>query len=188
MIPVVGYYTINTPYEREAEQMEQSAYEVGVEKVHFLRIPDQGKWELNCTMKPHILLSFAQLLKCPFLYVDVDARFKRYPDMLDLDWSHYGIGVHYFRGTELLSGTIWVNPIPDVMNLLEHWKQQCELHPGQWDQKVLQRVIRDCYGVKNVLQLPPEYTFIHDLSRKHYGQDISPVIEHYQASRKYRRR
>jgi hypothetical protein len=185
MVPVVGYYTIGTPYEKESELMEQSAYQFGVEKVYLKGIPDKGKWELNCGQKPEILLAFAHMLKRPFLYVDVDARFKRYPDILDLDWSHYGIGVHFFKGKELLSGTIWINPTPQILGLLELWKQECDLHPGQWDQKVLQRILTAEYPV---FKLPPEYAFIYDLSRRYYGKDINPVIEHYQASRKYRRR
>ena len=34
--------------------------------------------------------------------------------------------------------------------------------------------------------LPPEYTFIFDSMRKIYP-DLKPVIEHFQASRKYKR-
>jgi hypothetical protein len=33
--------------------------------------------------------------------------------------------------------------------------------------------------------LPPEYCFIFDLSKSHYGK-LDPVIEHFQASRQFR--
>lgn len=186
MIPIVGFYTENSPYEQEAEKMEESAIQVGLENITLYSIPHQGSWEQNCGMKPSVLLQAAEELKRPFLYVDVDARFCSYPHLFDNDWTHYGLGAHYFRGVELLSGTLWINPTADTIKLLQYWKEQCVLHPNTWDQKLLQKVVKAAYGVKGILQLPPEYTFINDLSRRVYGPGISPVIAHFQASRKYK--
>jgi hypothetical protein len=188
MISVVGFYTVDTPYEDEAKAWISSIIEscppnMGVK---LYPVSSRGSWEKNCALKPEIILQACDDLKCPFLYVDIDARFKKYPELFDLDWSHYNIGVHYFRNRELLSGTIWVNPVPETINLLQAWKNACMDSPNIWDQRTLSKTLL-MHGNVNILKLPPEYTFIYDLSLTYYGSNISPVILHTQASRKYKR-
>lgn len=186
MISVVGFYTKNTPYEEEAVTMEASARGVGIEEVILYPMNSKGSWVKNCSLKPEVLLRACDDIKKPFLYVDVDARFQKYPSMLDFNWNHYGIGAHYFRDVELLSGTLWINPTPDVIRLLTLWQEACSVGDSKWDQKILQDIITNSYGIKQILRLPPEYTFIFDLSKKIYGPNVDPVITHHQASRKYR--
>ena len=68
--------------------------------------------------------------------------------------------------------------------------------PDVWDQIILQKLILEWVEEKKITlkNLPPEYTFIFDTSRKAYGDSVKPVIEHLQASRdkrwvqKYQRR
>lgn len=185
MIPIVSFYTTDTPYFQEAQDMQSSAIEVGLGRFYLYPVESRGSWEANCQIKAEVLLDAARKLKEPFLYVDADARFNQYPDLFDLDWSHYDIGIHYFKGTELLSGTIWLNYTPNTIALLLNWIQINKHMPTMWDQKTLERAIQ-MQAKLNILHLPPEYTWIFDLSKKHY-QEKKPVITHHQASRKYKR-
>jgi hypothetical protein len=186
MVPVVGFYTKDTPYEEEAQGMQASAILHGVEKVVLFFIKSAGNWVQNCGQKPTVLIQACLELQQPFLYVDADARFQSHPHLFDLDWTHYDIGVHYFKETELLSGTIYVNPKPRTIQLLSSWEDMTKINPGRWDQKNLNDVINADWTYK-VLRLPSEYAFIYDKSKQHYGHIENPVIVHYQASRKYKK-
>lgn len=185
MIPVVSFYTRNTPYEQEAFAMRESAYGVGLYDVVLYVVSSKGTWAGNCQQKVTILREALDVIKEPFLYVDADARFKSPPVLFQGAWLRcYDIAVHYFKGTELLSGTIWINPTDHTRKLLDDWQESCVNHPKMWDQKVLAQLLEDNHTI-DIYKLPPEYTWIFDLSPKVYGK-LDPVIEHYQVSRKYK--
>ena len=184
MIPVVGFYTKDSPYKREALAMKVSAHAVGIEEVRLYEVESRGTWERNCQQKAEILLQACNDINQPFLYVDADARFNSLP-MMGVDWINYDIGVHYFKGVELLTGTIYINPTDRTKKLFNIWIGACKLHRSRWDQRILVDVLRGD-SITNVLSLAPEYTWIFDLSKRYYG-DLQPIITHYQASRRYRR-
>jgi hypothetical protein len=188
MIPVVCFFTKNTPYEQEALEMEESLWHFGIKGVTFYPVDHQGQWVRNCALKPKILTQACEDLKTPFLYVDADARFTNEPILFDTDWSHYDLGVHFFKDRELLTGTIYVNPTNITIQLFKYWYNYCMNHPGAWDQRALATILPLATGLK-IMHLPPEYTFIYDLSKQFYGPEVAEraVITHYQASRKYRR-
>ena len=186
MIPIVGFYTEKTPYEKEAQELIANAQSFNlVPLVH--KVPSRGNWEANCQIKAEVLAQTADQLSVPFLYVDVDARFAKYPVLFDYQLhKDYDIGLHFFRGSELLSGTIWINPTIETKGTLEEWRLSNLERPKEWDQRNLQHIINKSPKLR-ILRLPCEYAFIHDLSERHYGA-CDPVIVHYQASRKYKRR
>ena len=186
MIPVVGFCTINTPYEEEAEKMKASAYAVGIKEVRLYKMVSKATWELNCQQKAAIILQACEDLKRPFLYVDADARFNRsLPDEISSWEKQYDIGVHYFKKVELLSGTLYINPTPRTKFILLDWVSYCMTAPTAWDQKILQGIFEKD-TLTRINYLPPEYTWIYDLSLRYYGGG-NPIITHYQASRKYKR-
>lgn len=186
MIPVVSFYTVDTPYEQEIMEMEVSANEVGLTEIHLYPVRSKGSWEANCQQKAAVLQQAAEDLKKPFLYVDADARFQKFPTLLTLNiQEQYDIAVHYFQGWELLSGTLWINPTPYVKVLLAEWVRYNREQPRAWDQRTLHEALR-YHDQNRILRLPTEYCYIFDLSPRIYGER-SPVIVHYQASRKYKR-
>jgi len=188
MVPIVSFFTTDTPYEQEAIEMERSARNVGLKNIHIYPISNRGSWEANCQAKSQVLLqAVASLRRRPFFYVDADARFERLPQIAPYLLSS-DFGAHMFRGKELLSGTLWVNPTVKTIMLLSDWTIQCRKQPGVWDQKILQQVLKQREGLIDFVDLPPEYTWIHDLSARVYGHRKEVVIKHYQASRRYKRR
>lgn len=186
MVPVVSFYTVGTPYEDEVKMMESSAREVGIREIITYPVSNKGSWEANCQEKAQVLLrAVADLGRKPFLYVDSDARFKQFPVLID--YVNIDFAAHYFRGRELLSGTLWVNPTVRTVLLLGDWALENRKNPKKWDQRTLQSVLERRAGLINFCRLPPQFTWIHDLSPRVYG-NIEPVICHYQASRRYKRR
>jgi hypothetical protein len=117
------------------------------------------------------------------LYLDIDARIRRRPVLFD-DFSG-DLGVHYKDGRELLSGTLYFRNTILVRKLVEEWVTHQVRHPTMWDQKTLQAILLKWKKAKRriqVVDLPPAYTQIFD-TMAHNGE---PVIEHLQASRKYK--
>ena len=184
MIPVIGFYTKDSPYEREAKAMKASAHAIGIEEVQLYEVKSRGTWERNCQQKAEILLQACEDIGNPFIYVDADARFTSLP-MVGSDWVDYDIGIHYFKGTELLTGTIYINPTERTQKVLTDWIGACMLSAHRWDQRILADILRGD-SITRVLSLAPEYTWIFDLSKRYYG-DLQPIITHYQASRRYKR-
>lgn len=185
MIPVVGFYTKDSPYQQEAQEMKESAHAVGIEDVQLYEVISRGTWERNCQQKAGVLLQACEDVGKPFIYVDADARFNTLP-LIGQDWIGYDMGVHYFKGIELLSGTLYINPTERTKKILSDWIDACALSARRWDQRILADVLRGD-SITKILSLAPEYTWIFDLSKRYYG-DLQPIITHYQASRRYKRR
>ena len=187
MIPVVSFYTENTPYKAEAMQMKKSALAVGFSDVNLFKVSNRGTWGRNCQQKVEILLKACDIIQEPFVYVDADARFIRPPYLFRGHLINcFDLALHYFKQDELLSGTIWINPTDRTRHILNVWQRLCVERPGVWDQRLLAEVLEDNADHVDVFKLPPEYTWIFDLSPLYYGENLEPCIVHYQASRKYK--
>jgi hypothetical protein len=171
---VCAYYTENTPYEQEIIQLRSSLIKLGVP--YFLKpVSNLSKWEFNCGQKPAFIKEC--LLRFPervIMYTDADSVLMRYPAYLTNFTDD--IAVHHLGGKELLSGTIVLNNNPRTLRLVENWIFEQAATPNEWDQRVLERVLKD---VKTV-ELPLEYIQIFD----HKVQCKEPVVVHNQASRR----
>lgn len=162
-------------------------------------MPDRGEWELNCAQKPLFVKDMMRRNPgMPLLYVDADAvvHSDPWPAMPLIDTAD--IAVHYRRRAtddrgdrgELLSGTILINPTPGAERLMQLWcDAQTQIFKAvptrdqrTWDQKVLSRCI-DVEKSCRVARLGPEMTFIYDTMKRDHP-DVTPVIEHFQHSRR----
>lgn len=177
---IVAFYTWSTPYEGMIEDLRKDCRDWGL-NWKFVPYPNTGRWVRNAGLKPIFIQSMMEEFPDEnIIYVDADARIRQFPTLFD-DFDG-DIGVHYHRGQELLSGTIFLRNNAKVRKLVDRWVNQQRSTPDVWDQKVLDRVIKadaKTLGIK-VTNLPPTYTQIFD-TMKHLGQ---PVIEHFQASRR----
>jgi hypothetical protein len=184
---VVGYYTDGL-YEKEAIAAAESTLKVGVPS-YFHRIKDQGNWYKNTNHKPTFLIEMFEKYKKDYhaiVYVDVDARFQRYPELFDkLTHTNCPVAVHNFdrscyrggesNGFEVLSGTIYIQTTTEALIMLEKWERECRNHLGTWDQRNLENVLKGEF-----YNLPYQYCMIYD----RYTDTKEPVIIHYQASRR----
>ena len=79
-----GYYTIGTPYEREADSMRVSCEALGLQH-EFVGVETRGSWQRNTQRKPEIVGRFLERYPGRRLaYIDVDAYVICRPDLF---WS-----------------------------------------------------------------------------------------------------
>lgn len=118
------------------------------------------------------------------LFLDVDAvvRSDPWPLLRGLECDLAG---HYFRGRELLTGTLYLPVGPRRLEIINRWVERNYHHSHKWDQINLQEMIETDKTIRFV-DLPAEYCFIFDLQRKHTPAMV-PVIEHFQVSRRFRK-
>jgi hypothetical protein len=189
----VAYYTIGTPYEGEAIKLKSS-----LDKLDLLHdivgVPSMGSWQQNTRFKAKFLQQMLTKHKGHNLvYVDVDAVVHSIP-ILFKDYT-CDIGIRYqdfrWRKNECLSGTIFLANNENVMKVCKEWeninikessdKQNLE----QWNLGSAISSLHNSLNLK-ISNMPPEYTFIFD-SMKLIYPNINPVIEHFQASRRFKK-
>ena len=189
---IIAYYTLGKPYQELSENLRKSCEEFNLP--HFLKpIEDLGSWENNTHYKANFIYDCLEKFSENLVYVDVDAEFKRYPDLfesLDCDIA-YRTENFKWRKNEALSGTIFMRNNNNVKSLVSLWKNINENNksfrdkPDTWEQANLQKATGQIHEL-SYKNLPPEYTYIFDHTKSMYP-DILPVIEHFQASRRISR-
>ena len=191
---VVGYYTVNTPYEEEAKNLLQSLNKLNVNH-DISGVKTLGNWQANTRFKAGFMLDM--LNKHPnhrLLYVDVDAVVHKSPDLfknyncdIAVRWQDFR-----WRKNECLSGTIYMENNERTRRICELWRdinvtegnESNRMEQWNLDTVINQMKKEDPnFTYKN---LPPEYTMIFDSMRGMYP-NISPVIEHFQASRRFKK-
>lgn len=183
-VRIVSYYTLDTPYAVEVQRLRSSLDDLGIEPYELVPTPDTGSWLGNCAQKPMVLTH--QLARAePVLFVDADAELLSDPRAaIGALMADHDLGVHYFDGVQVASGTIALNPTAGTKDLLSAWCEICTDRPDLPDQDCLAMAI-DRVGSCRVRRLPPEYCYIFDLSARLHP-DVEPVIRHHQASRRFR--
>ena len=177
---IVCYYT--ALYQFEAERLEKSLLNFLPDVSSIIEErQESGNWEMNTHYKAVFI---KEKLTQPIIWTDADSQIKRYPALFDV--IECDVAFHWFKDEELISGTMYWNNTPKAHELLDSWIRLNKMFPQNWDQVNLQNALNGIQDI-NVYKLPPEYNFITDLSREHYG-NLNPVFEHFQASRKYKKR
>ena len=177
---IVSFYT---PDYREVVKgligsLKKFKLDYDVEEIESL-----GSWDLNCNHKASFLLRKLKEHQTPVIWVDADAVVRKYPTYFDV--IQEDIGVHYENMNSLKAGVVFVNNTEPAKKVLERWKKNSETQPKIFDQKHLQSVLRGEYIETHnatVFFLPDSYYHIFDI---HKGE---PVLEHYQESRRFRRK
>ena len=190
---IVGYYTVNTPYEEEAQNLINSLTKLGMSK-DIVGVNNLGNWQANTRFKAGFMLDM--LLKYPnhrLVYIDCDAvmhkvpiLFKNYDCDIAVRWQDFR-----WRENECLSGTIYMANNHKTQRLCRLWRD-VNANEGndtdrmeQWNlDTVIQQMKTEDPSFK-VNNLPPEYTFIFDSMKTLYPHAV-PIIEHFQASRRFK--
>jgi len=185
----VTFYTLGTGYEREVQRLRKSAESLGIPLKSYA-YASRGSWRQNLNYKSEcILRAMDEHPAQDIVFVDADAVIRAYPTKFDelSERGVYDIAAHFFQWrptsvVELLSGTLWIANTDKGRAVVEAWHKAGIRHPEMRHQRCLQSVVAALDA--RVYRLPIEYTCIFDApSRK--GR--AAVIEHFQASRKYRR-
>lgn len=183
MLTVIGFYTDDRLYSKHAQALEETAQQfdiaIQLEKV------SKDDWQKIIAFKPSFIAKKRHEITGPILYVDADAIFKVdiRPDFKNIKED---IAVHFFKGVELCSGTIFINDTSNAVQMVDLWQQRMAEQPEFWDQKVLEDLVQELTekGQLSLKELAAAYTYIYDLSAVEYPEQ-SPKIEHLQASRDF---
>ena len=192
--------TFCTPqYRHLMDEWERNVQDVGGLEPYGYAVHDLGSWRKNVGQKPQFLLDMLEcILKEPFLFVDVDARFRAPWDLslTDYDFGAYFIDARRMPASDkpmrkyggVASGTLWVNNTPAVIEFLERWKA-AEHGQHRYGQIVLGEVWHTQRPMNlRTFHLPQRYLKVFDRPW-HDGEGGGPVvIEHMQASRRLRRK
>jgi len=192
---IISFYSSETPYQVEVQNLIASCKKFGL-KTSIEGVPSFGSWELNCAYKPFFILKKLEELKTPVLWVDADGVFVQAPKREKVFTSD--LSVRYERTlpddhpSKVISSTVFVNCTEKGEDLVKFWAKECEKsllnsnRSGEfWDQVALRDAILANPMKASVEILPLSYAKIFD----HQGDlkdVVNPVIEHYQASRRYK--
>jgi hypothetical protein len=166
-------------YKPLATKLIKSLDNLGL-KHDVVEYESMGSWVQNCLYKAEFI-SVKQKEHGKVVWLDADCLVLKPPELFNTITED--IAYHLFKNKELLSGTLFFNNTEGAKNLLDAWVKLNNTKNNVWDQKNLQEVVRELKPSHYLL--PPEYCFIFDSSKKYYG-NLDPVIEHYQASRKFK--
>lgn len=193
---IVSFYTKNTPYEKEVENLIASCKRFGLE-TSIDGVDSFGSWELNCAFKPFFLHQKLQELNKKLLWVDADAVFVRKPALLEEFSADFAVRINEDldddHPSKVMSGTIFVNATPRAQELLRRWAEACvkELMREDrteefWEQTALRDILLSKDLKADVRSLPLSYVKIpgHPLDEHNI---LEPIIEHHQASRRFKR-
>lgn len=184
---VISHYTVNTPYQKEVENLEKSLHAFSLDH-WIIGVASLGSWRLNsnyCAQQVRdALVRFPQR---DILRVDCDAVFRRRPSLFDQEDFQADVAahVHDFRWhlRELLGGTLFFRNNDKVRRLVDRWTYlSCVESKNLRNGDLLQELIdKNEFGIV-FESLPATYCKIFDLMR-----DVkNPVIEHFQASRRFK--
>ncbi len=191
---VVGYYTVNTPYEEEAKKLLRSLNKLGLNH-DISGVNTLGNWQANTRFKASFMLDM--LIKWPnhrLLYVDVDAVMHSRPDLFKNYYCDIAVRWQDFRWrkNECLSGTIYMENNLRTKRICELWRDiniaegNLSNRMEQWNLDTVINQLKNEDPQFTYKNLPPEYTMIFDSMRGMYP-NIVPVIEHFQASRRFKK-
>ena len=173
-------------YKELADRLRESCKELKL--TSLIREKEcQGSWLKNTKLKPRYILDLMVLNPdFDFVWVDADAVIRKDPVLFE-DIAE-DIGVYHKEDTkELLTGTIFFKNNRNTLRFLLEWDRQCRIMEDKTSQKAFEHLIWHAgklQGFKGSIRyLPVEYCCIFDVKER---AECDPVIEHFQASRKWR--
>jgi len=185
----ISFYTKNTPYEQEIKRLEASLIRHGL-PYDFTAVNSTGSWVKNTHMKPRIIHD--ALLAHPnedIVWVDSDAVIHKAPTFLNQITADIGVPSVLWskhpckrNDREILSGTIFFKNNNKTLAFTDHWSHIMEEKPQWVDQQSFRKALHDMKDMITTVYLPETYCQIFDTM----ASSGDPVIEHYQASRRFR--
>lgn len=187
---VIAYYTIDTPYQDEAETLKLSLESIGYSYL-VCGVPNLGSWQKNTQYKAHFIRAMLNRFPGkPLLYLDVDAIMVKPPVILDGLKADIA-AVHFARQNELLSGTLWLGNTKQCNRVINKWIRLNEMYPEKlpngrdaWDQRTLEMAIKKIPNIQ-FTELPQGYTYIVELTQRRCP-DAEPVILHTRGAKRFK--
>jgi hypothetical protein len=181
---LVSFYTKNTIYEKEIEDLSKSCSLLHID--HYIEArEDLGRWERNCNQKPLFIYECLERFNEPLLWVDADGIALQKPN-LDLGDCDLGLYFNKYRKKHARNSTIYIAPTQKAKDFLLLWHNTLQKLNGPRrkkltpDQPVMNTLIRQERIPLKIGHLPLEYMHIFDRDKLPLEK---AVIIHFQASR-----
>jgi hypothetical protein len=180
---LISFYTKNTIYEKEVEDLKASCEALGIESCIEAR-EDLGSWDKNCCQKPLFILECMEKYKRPLLWVDADGIVMQ---KITLTYDDVDLALYFNDrvSLEARSATIYIGTTPVAKDFVLKWYEHSlkELAKGDplpyGDQSTLIHRLRKTPNLK-IGDLPLEYVSIFDRDKLPMNEI---AILHFQASR-----
>jgi len=189
---VISYYTLDTPYEKEVENLQASCKAWGID-AHIEGVKNRGSWERNCAIKPFFILNKWMQFQRPLFFVDADAVFCKSPDFTS--FFSYDFSVMHLKTEDkhfkIRASSLFVNATALARKLLEDWctetknvvEREKDATPFL-DQSSLCEVLEKNTEAK-IYNMPLSYCKVFDVD----FETVAPgelVIQQFQASRRFK--
>ncbi len=199
-IKFVTGYTKDTLYEKEVENLTESLRYFSLD-YEVYPYKSQNDWIKNCAVKAEIVLDALEKYKKKIVWLDADCvvrerptKFWKIPEEANLaaprhDWSVFGKKspvIHYDNGSgwHLVGGTLAFPYSEKTIQLVKEWIALNKAQDKYVDQANLQQIIET--NRFSFYPLPLSYFKVNGF-RALDDRGVKNVIEHYQASHRYKR-
>lgn len=179
---IISFYTKNTIYEKEIEDLASSCKALGID--HYIEArKDLGCWEKNCCQKPLFIYECMERFNTPLLWIDADGIVLKKPQ-LNLGNCDLGLYFNNIRTKHVRNGTIYVSPTNAAKKFMLLWYKTLQKLNARknkeltTDQPVMIDLIQK--APLKIAKLPIEYTQVFDRDPIPFEKT---VIIHFQASR-----
>lgn len=189
---VISFYTEGTGYADEIKNLELSLKSFDI-PYKIYKCQPLGSWRRNLNYKSKcILRAMKDYPQTDIVFIDADGIVRQYPKLFDelTASGAYDIAASFHRfqkqsgdTDELLSGTLWIQNCQSAKEIIEKWHKIGMEQSKIRHQKCLKLAIEELGKRDKLFRMPYEYTYVFDY---HYHEKRDPVIEHFQASRRFR--
>jgi len=183
---IVSFYTKNTFYEREANNLIESCKKQGLEYA-IVGLESLGNWKANCGLKPKFLLDQFLKHQRPLLWLDADAVVLEPLTYFNTCCEDISFRIEETlkidNASRMISSTVFVNHTQASFEFLKHWVEYQAAHPELTDQEAMRDVAYLRFHHLTIKALPKRYCAIAFAS--HFIDQKNPAIVQYQASRIY---
>ena len=176
---VVSFFTEGTNYKDDVDMLAASCLKYKISH-EFYQVASLGSWEKNTQHKAVIIRDALMKYQRPIVWVDADARFKKYPELFHI--APFDVMYHYIEPwDEILVGTIYFEFNQKTVDFINKWIELNSTNDNP-DGVNFQKLIAEDRTLRKGI-MPKEYCSIFD--NEHTICD-DPVIVHTQASRRNR--
>lgn len=137
--------------------MAETVEKFGYDTSHIEHRDSLNSWELNCQQKALFIKEKLQELNTPVVWLDADARLNGHLKLFDDAPKFFiDLAVH-FRGTRLLSGTLYWANNPLTHQLVDEWISYHDGDEQVWDQISLKKTLNTTELNPRIGRLPIGY-------------------------------
>jgi len=184
---IVSFYT--PEYVQDISRLIQSAerFKLPYDFELLKNLPLEGankykNWSKNAYLKATFIKKMMQKHQDKnIIWIDADAVIQKNPVLFD-KIPDCDIAVHYRDDIELLTGTLYIRNNETMRNIVDQWIEANKTSRNFLEQKNLENVLDKNKEIK-IFNFPASYCQIFDIM----NNTSTPVIEHFQSSRKWRK-